>query len=75
MGKSPEDSKSEVRDLFSKLKSWMEESQGKFCSIIESNNRSITNGVDELVEEVRRLQDELSTVKKEKNVLIEGSSS
>ena len=70
MGKSYEDSQREVRDLFSKLNSWMEESQSQFSSLITSNNGIITKGVDDLVQEVRKLQEELSIVKKEKNILI-----
>ena len=71
MGKNHEDSQREVRELFSKLSSWMEKSQRQFSTLINSNNRSITKGVHELVEEVRKLQNELSTVRKEKNILIE----
>ena len=71
MGKSHEDSQRDVRDLFSKLSSWMEESQRQFSNLIDSNNRSITNGVNDLVEEVKKLQEELSVIKKEKNILIE----
>ena len=71
MGESYEDSQREVRDLFSKLSSWMEESQSQFSSLITYKNGIITKGVDNLVEEVRKLQDELSIVKKEKNILIE----
>ena len=71
MSNSHEDSQSDVSDLFSKLDSWMEESRRQFCTIINSHNRSITMGVDNLVEEVGRLKNELSAVKNEKNVLIE----
>ena len=71
MGNSHRDSQSEVRDLFSKLDSWMEESQRQFCTIINSHIRSITMSVDDLVEEVGRLKNELSAVKNERNVLIE----
>ena len=71
MGKSHEDSQREVRELFSKLSSWMEESHRQFSTLITSNNEIITKGVDDLVEEVMTLQVELSTIKKEKNILIE----
>ena len=71
MGKSHEESQREVRELFSKLSSWMEESKSKFSTLIDFNSGSITKGVDDLVEEVRKLQDELSIIKKEKNILIE----
>ena len=69
MGKSHKEF--QVRDFFSKLNSCMEESQKQFCTIINSHDRSITKGVHDLVEEVGKLQDELSAVKNEKNVLIE----
>ena len=71
MGKSHEDYQSEVRVLFLKLTSWMDEAHSQFSTIIDKSNRSVTKGVDDLVKEVTNLQDELSVIKKEKNILIE----
>ena len=62
---------SEVKDLFSELGSWMEESRRKFSNIIFLHNSNIIKGVNDLVEANVKLQAELSAVKKEKNVLIE----
>ena len=75
MSKTHKGTQSEVGDLFSKLNLWMEESRRQFSSIIDSHKRSISKGVNDLVEEVDKLQTELSAIKKEKTVLIETVSS
>ena len=54
-----------------KLSSWRKESQRELSNIINSYNISINKGVNDLVQEVCDLKSELSTVKVEKNYLLE----
>ena len=75
MSKTHRGYQSEIGDLFSKLNLWMEESLRQFSSIIDSHKKSISEGVNDLVEEVDKLQTELSAIKKENTVLIETVSS
>ena len=60
----------EVLDLFEKLASWREESNKEISDIINSHNISLINGINNLVKEVSNLQDELSVIRNERNVLL-----
>ena len=71
MGMAPKDFQSEVRVLFEKLTSLREESHRQFSDIINSHGGSISDGINDLFAEVSNLQDELSVVRKERNVLLE----
>jgi len=64
-------SQNEVHDLFEKLISWRDESHKEFSSIINSHNSTVKKGINDLVKEVSNLQDELSVIRKERNVLLE----
>ena len=65
------DSQNEVHDLFEKLVSWRDESHKHISGIIDSHNNTLKKGIDNLVKEVSNLQDDLSVIRKEKNVLLE----
>ena len=65
------DSQIEVRNLFDKLRSWREESQKEFSSIIINHSSSINKGVNSLVEEVCDLKAKLSILTTERNDLLE----
>ena len=68
---APKDFQSEIRVLFEKLTSLREESHRQFSDIINSHGGSISDGINDLFAEVSNLQDELSVVRKERNVLLE----
>ena len=65
------DSQTEVRYLFNKLNSWREISQREFSSIINSHSKSISKGVNELIEEVCDLKTKLSIITEERNDLLD----
>lgn len=69
--KRQKNSQSEVSDFFSKLNSWMEESQRQFSNLVNSHSTHITKGFNELDAEVGQLHAELSAIKKERAVLLE----
>ena len=64
-------SQSQVNDLFEKLISWRDESHKEISYIINSYNSHVKMGINNLVNEVSDLQDELSVIRKERNVLLE----
>jgi len=57
--------------LFEKLVSWGDESHKHISGIISSHNKTLKMGINNLVKEVSDLKDELSVIRKEKNVLLE----
>lgn len=59
----------QAKDLFNKLGYWMDESQRQFSDIY-SHNTDIFAGIIDLVEQVERLQSQLSVCSSERNVLI-----
>ena len=67
MNKSPKNSQREVMGFFEKLSSWREDSQREFSNIINSHQKS----VKDQIEEVSKLQAQLSAITKERNYLIE----
>merc|ERR1711884_338462 len=64
-------SQSQLNDLFEKLVSWRDESHKEISYIINSYNSHVKLGIKNLVNEVSNLQDELSVIRKERNVLLE----
>merc|ERR1712154_118118 len=56
---------------FEKLLSWRNESHKEISCIINSYNSHVKMGINNLVKEVSNLQDELTVIRKEKNVLLE----
>ena len=68
---SHKESQSELRYMFTRLKSWQEESQREFSNIINSQSTIIDNNLSNLVEEIDELQTQLSAVKKERDHLLE----
>ena len=69
--KNHKECQSELRRMFTRLKSWQEESQREFSNIMNSQSIIIDKGIDNLVEEVGELQAQLSAVKKERDNLLE----
>ena len=68
------DSHTEVKHLFNKLDSWREVSQRAqrdFSNIISSHRGNISNGINNLVEEVSDLKSKLLVLTEERNVLLE----
>ena len=65
------DCQREVWNLFEKLSSWRDESQKQISHIINFHSSSVNKGINDLVREVDDLQAELSTIRKERNVLLE----
>ena len=61
----------EAKDFFAKLNSLKEESHQHISSIIDSYSSIIITGISDLLEEVCGLKDEVSSLKKEKNLLLE----
>ena len=57
----------EIKNAFKKLGSWREKSQKELSFI----SKSINNGINDLIEEVRDMEAELVATKKEKNDLIQ----
>ena len=68
---APKDCLSEVRVVFEKLASLREESHRQFSDIINSHSGGISDGINTLFAEVSNLQEKLSVVIKERNVLLE----
>ena len=64
------DSESEVGHFIEKLSTWKEETHKEFFNIVQFHCSSISKGINELVEEVRELQDKLSFVTKQRNDLL-----
>ena len=62
---------SQVRELSEKLLSWRDESHRQISDIISSHNTSIDKGYNDLVEEVFNLQNQVSVLQKEQNVLLD----
>ena len=62
---------SELRYMFTRLKSWQEESQREFYNIINSQGTLIDKSLVNLVEDVDELQTQLSAVKKERDNLLQ----
>ena len=60
---------SDVRAVFEKLNLWKNESQRQLSDIIDTQNNSITEGINELVKRVSTLEGELSDVTQERTVL------
>ena len=71
MSMSGKKCQSEVRAVFEKLTSWREDSHRQFSDIIKSHSSSISEGINDLVEEVSELKTEISVIRKERNVLLE----
>ena len=65
------DCQSEVRVVFEKLDLWKEDSQKQFSNIIDSHSNSLTKGVNDLVIKVSNLQNDLLSIKMERNVLLQ----
>ena len=61
----------ELRNLFTRLKSWQEESHREFSNIIDLQSTIIDNSLGNLVKEVDELQAQLCVVKKERDNLLE----
>ena len=62
---------SEVRYLLKELRSWREESNRKFNTIIDFHTDNIKKGINDLGEEVCDLQSKLSLITRERNDLLE----
>ena len=60
----------EVRNFFNNLSSWREVSQRHFSNIIESHSNTISEAINDLVEEVSDLKAQLSVITKERNDLV-----
>ena len=61
----------EAKDFFAKLNSLKEESHQHYSSIIDSYSKIIITGISDLLEEVCGLKDEVSSLKREKTLLLE----
>ena len=59
---------SQVIELFEKTMSWRDESYRQMSEIITSHNKSIDKGYNELIEEVFKLQNQVSVLHKERTV-------
>ena len=63
---------SEVRHLLKELKSWREESNRKFNTIIDFHTDKINKGINDFAEEVSSLQSKLSRITRERDDLLDG---
>ena len=61
----------EVGNLFDELNTWRMESQKRFSDIIELYRGNVTRSHNNLLKEVENLHSEVSTIRKERNVLLE----
>ena len=71
MSMSGKKCQSEVRAVFEKLTSWRDDSHRQFSDIIKSHSSSISEGINDLVEEVSELKAELSVIRKETEGAVE----
>ena len=62
---------SQVRDMFQEIISWRDESHRHISHIISSHNKGIDKGYNDLVEEVSKLQNQISVLRKERTVFLE----
>ena len=70
VSRSEKDAQGEVRGLFKKLSSWMEEAQRQFSSTINSHAQSMNKGLNDLSGEICDLETKLSVITKERDDLL-----
>ena len=70
MPKVQRDCQRQVTDLINKLCSWRDESHRQMSDIISYHSRSIDEGFNNLFEEFTHLQAQVSTLRKERGILL-----